>query len=547
MIKILTRVGLGLVLYIIGCAIPPSVFAASYYASPTGSGSTCSTTSPCSLSTGLGIVSAGDTLYLRGGTYSQTIDITKSGTASSPIVISGYQGETAVIDGGGSMGEYSPLFYIHGSYVHLKNIELTRGGMGLVITGNYDIASYINSHNHISNGILISGSSNGSIVEDSIVHDNCEYNKNGAGGHWASGLTAARKPNGAIIRRNTVYQNWGEGVSSYEATNTTIEDNIIHDNYSVNIYLSDTTGVVAQRNFVYRTGSLGSGGGVEAGIALGDEVCNPESSNNKVLNNIVWGANRNIEYWGNANCNTHGLLNVVIANNTMVDSISNDGNLFISNGGGNANTIIQNNLVYQSDSKPVCFFSSKTGLTLGYNLWSKGCTSGSGSNDITGDPMLAKTGAKTDPAWFKLSGNSPAIDKATVLSDIPVDFFKSPRGSSPDIGAHEYGGAPPGTPMPTPTPGSTTLTPTPTRTPTPGGNATRTPTPSPARTPTPNATLSVKPGDANGDNAVDEADYGIWLAHFGQTVNGGKTVGDFDGNGAVDGVDYVLWLNNFGK
>jgi hypothetical protein len=59
-------------------------------------------------------------------------------------------------------------------------------------------------------------------------------------------------------------------------------------------------------------------------------------------------------------------------------------------------------------------------------------------------------------------------------------------------------------------------------------------------TPTP----TIKPGDANGDGKVDEADYGIWLAHFATTVTGGASVGDFDGSGIVDGVDYVIWLNN---
>src|SRR4030042_6318242 len=132
MIRILTRVGLGLLLCIIGCAIPPSVFAASYYAAPTGSGSTCSTASACSLSTGLGKLVAGDTLYLRGGTYQQGVSISKSGTNdTNRITVSGYPGETAVIDGGGSMGEYAVLFNITGNYIHVKDLEIIRGGMGL--------------------------------------------------------------------------------------------------------------------------------------------------------------------------------------------------------------------------------------------------------------------------------------------------------------------------------------------------------------------------------------------------------------------------------
>ncbi len=42
----------------------------------------------------------GDTLYLRGGTYFETVYLTQSGTAESPIVIAAYPGELPVLNGG---------------------------------------------------------------------------------------------------------------------------------------------------------------------------------------------------------------------------------------------------------------------------------------------------------------------------------------------------------------------------------------------------------------------------------------------------------------
>jgi hypothetical protein len=52
-------------------------------------------------------------------------------------------------------------------------------------------------------------------------------------------------------------------------------------------------------------------------------------------------------------------------------------------------------------------------------------------------------------------------------------------------------------------------------------------------------------GDANGDGKVDEADYAIWLAHFGQPTNLGVRVGDFNVDGFVDGMDYSIWVTHY--
>ncbi|MEW6364206.1 MAG: BACON domain-containing carbohydrate-binding protein [Acidobacteriota bacterium] len=75
--------------------------AASYYVSPTGSGTTCSAGSPCSLTEGLSRAQAGDAVVLRGGTYYEgEFSLPRSGSAGAPIVIRSYPGETAVLDGG---------------------------------------------------------------------------------------------------------------------------------------------------------------------------------------------------------------------------------------------------------------------------------------------------------------------------------------------------------------------------------------------------------------------------------------------------------------
>ncbi|MBX7073827.1 MAG: PEP-CTERM sorting domain-containing protein [Pirellulales bacterium] len=51
-------------------------------------------------------------------------------------------------------------------------------------------------------------------------------------------------------------------------------------------------------------------------------------------------------------------------------------------------------------------------------------------------------------------------------------------------------------------------------------------------------------GDANGDGAIDGADYTIWADHF-QDTGKGFARGDFTGDTIVDGADYTIWADNF--
>ena len=80
--------------------------AADIYVSPTGTGSGTNASPYGAIQTGVNAPSAGDTIYLRAGTYSPTtnIQITKSGTETSPISLRSYNDEAVIIDGEGLPG-----------------------------------------------------------------------------------------------------------------------------------------------------------------------------------------------------------------------------------------------------------------------------------------------------------------------------------------------------------------------------------------------------------------------------------------------------------
>lgn len=100
---------------------PISALGSDYYVDPSGSGDSCTAGSPCTISTAIGKASAGDTIRLLPGTYSDAsaetentlgvITLNKSGTAENPITFisdSSDPDNYAVIDGGGSAGD---LYY----------------------------------------------------------------------------------------------------------------------------------------------------------------------------------------------------------------------------------------------------------------------------------------------------------------------------------------------------------------------------------------------------------------------------------------------------
>lgn len=82
-------------------AILSRVTAKDIFVSPTGTGSGTQTAPYGSIQSAVNAAAAGDTIYLRAGTYSPSANIqfSKSGTATSPISVRPYQAEKVIING----------------------------------------------------------------------------------------------------------------------------------------------------------------------------------------------------------------------------------------------------------------------------------------------------------------------------------------------------------------------------------------------------------------------------------------------------------------
>jgi hypothetical protein len=210
-----------------------------YYASPSGTGTACSASSPCSLSTAASNPKPGDIVCLRGGTYTTalTIDTKVSGTATSWITFSAYPGELPIINGGVSIPGKSST--------HLRfNGIATQGG-----------------ESGFANPLTPSGA-NGDLEFLNCIADMSTMN--GIGFHGAAGLHVAQ----CIVAHtgSSTTHSWSSGVDLWSVQGTP-KDNIIertiafenvdmqcHSDGSGFIVDVNTTGATFANNIGFRNG-----------------------------------------------------------------------------------------------------------------------------------------------------------------------------------------------------------------------------------------------------------------------------------------------------
>jgi hypothetical protein len=170
-----------------------------YFVSPSGSDSNIGAIgSPFyALSKAITTASAGDTIYMRGGTYYYTTatQIDKSGTADARINIWAYSDEKPVIDG--AQMTYSTAterkarrgFMIYGNYYYIKGIEVTHTpDNGMRIKASYIKVENCSFHHNRNTGLQIglegSSTNDGTQVQYNEIincdsYNNCDSAKSG--------------------------------------------------------------------------------------------------------------------------------------------------------------------------------------------------------------------------------------------------------------------------------------------------------------------------------------------------------------------------------
>jgi parallel beta-helix repeat protein len=404
-----------------------------YYVSTAGSDANPGTLAQpfATVNHGASVLAAGDTLYVRGGTYNESLlnDI-PSGTASAPVTVSAYPGEAVTLQAPASA--HGRGIDLSGSfqYIHILNLTLD----GSLTAGNasadgikisYADAGQFASHILVSGCTIAHFGSQGILITsdpatgDATDHNqilNCNIYDNGsAQGALGHGMYVVSNDN--LIQGCSVHDNAGNGMQIYgpsgDVPNTLSHNTVTGNTFYDNGWASLTNG--------------GSG----LTVWYGDS--------NLVSNNLCYGnTGAGIQI-------TSGASNTQVLNNTCYGNQGLGGKYGLSVGSGAANTKVLNNIAYGNGGPGGTsdyHVGATTTATVGdYNL--SGDATAIGAHSLPNTNPLFVNAAAGD---FHLSATSPAIDAGVALPAVAVDFdgVSRPQGLGYDIGAYEYPAGVPG-------------------------------------------------------------------------------------------------------
>jgi parallel beta-helix repeat protein len=333
---------------------------------------------------GISVLGARDTLYVKSGTYVESLRDFPSGTSwDAPVTVAAYPGDTVVVRP--SLGGWV-AYFTHCHHVVLDGFVLDGANVehfAIMITSE---SHHIRIQNSEVKGAPKSGiltANYGSINSDHNEFINLDVHDNGTT-YLDHGLYIATSGN--LVDHCSVHHNSGWGVNIYSssypdvsANNNVVSSNAIYDNHGTNHYANG--------------------------------ICLSSGSGNLAYDNLVWGNDHGIQVAYNGVSNTKVYNNVIYANDGQGISLIES-----------TNAVIRNNIVYQNGGPAIIEFRDVYGTIQDHNL-------------VDVDPQFVDASAHD----FHLQSTSPAIDAGITLSEVAEDFdgVSRPRGTGYDIGAYE--------------------------------------------------------------------------------------------------------------
>ena len=387
---------------------------------------------------------AGDTVYIKAGTYQERVVPQNSGSGDNYIVYAAYLGDTVTIDGEKiSLSDCEDgLFVINEkSYIKVLGLRIINAGPNhnnagiLVYNSSHIIIEKNYTYNTVSSGIGVWNSDN-IIIDGNQVELACNDGEQEC--ITVAGTDIFEIKNN-YVHRGGPGTRGGEGIDAKDgSSNGKIYKNCIHDMVRAGIYVDSWDKHTYNIDVFWNTAYDIRGG---SGFALASEA-GGLLENIKIYNNVAYN-NEEVGFvigaWGEP-VPKHPIKNVKVINNTFYNNGKGSwgGGISIENPDAE-NIVIRNNICSQNLLFQIQVEVSIPNLTVDHNLIDgyRGYV-----NEIYGDDYVEGDPKFVNPsgADFHLQKDSPAIGSGSAI-DAPSDDFDGnprPQGDGYDIGAYEY-------------------------------------------------------------------------------------------------------------
>ncbi|MFQ5857579.1 MAG: right-handed parallel beta-helix repeat-containing protein [Anaerolineae bacterium] len=389
---------------------------------------------------------AGETVYIKAGTYQERVMPQNSGSAGNYIVYAAYPGHTVTIDGAGiTLPQWwGGLFDVSSkSYIRISGLRIMNAGPNL---NNVGILVDESSHIIIEGNYIYNTTSSGIGVWNSsdITIDGNEVelaNNDGEQENITIAITHDFEVRYNHIHHGGPGSNGGEGIDAKDGSyDGKVYGNVVHDLNRLGIYVDawdkHTYNIEVFQNVVYDIAAFGMALASEAGGLL---------ENVRVYNNIIYGNEHpGIGVWGCCPdlADSHPMLDLYIINNTIFNNGWDWGGGIYLDNPDIENLVIRNNILSQNLSFQIIVEPGMgvplDQLTVDHNLidgFRGEAGEIRGEDYVEGAPRFVDSAAPD----FHLQENSPAIDQGSP-ADAPGDDFEGhtrPNGAGYDIGAFE--------------------------------------------------------------------------------------------------------------
>jgi len=371
-----------------------------------------------SLEKAWGSISAGDTIYMRGGQYKYSTRqdlIGKNGRSGYRINIWAYPGELPIITKSDEfdLSGQTHLIYIDADYLYLKGLEISyfqqkpgiKAASALFCLTSNSIFENLNYH-HNALGMFIRENSSNNLILNCDFHNNYDPYDELPYNH-ADGLDLSDMPSGTVntVKGCRFYENADDGLDLWNNNGKVLIENCW-----------------AWRNG-YREDGITTGGD-GSGLKLGMTSTTDYTDYKRILTNNLSVSNRTLGISQNS-----AFCKIFICNNTLYDN--REAGIYFSPSWGDAAHLLKNNIAYKNYVDAAINIDNPI---VDHNSWQPGYNV-TDSDFLNLDPAQLASPRKADGSlpditFMHLATGSDLID-AGINVGLPFS------GLAPDIGTFE--------------------------------------------------------------------------------------------------------------